>query len=729
MIRRFSIAVLLFVLLGGSLRADEGMWLPLLLRQLGEAQMKQLGMKMSAEDIYSINKGSLKDAIVSFGGGCTGGIVSNQGLLLTNHHCGAGRIQALSTPEQNYLKDGFWAADLSQELPSRGLFVTFIIRIEDVTKAALDGVTKEMGERDRQSKIDKNVDAIRVSASKESYQNVFVRPFYEGNQYFLFVTETYNDVRLVGAPPESIGNFGDDTDNWIWPRHTGDFSVFRIYADKENRPAAYSPDNVPYRPKYVLPVSLSGIKEGDFSLTYGFPGRTAMYLPAAAVDMQVNVLNPIRVGVRDQVLAILDAAMRADAEVKLQYASKQSGVSNAWKKWIGETQGLARVKGLDEKRRMEAEFKRRVAANPAWNTAYGNLLPELERLYGELTPLAASRDYFNESTRQIELFRLASFIDQALRMMETQGAEAAKARSGQLIGAMKNYYQNYRVEIDRQLFERLMAIYFEKVPAEAQAAYAVNLYNKHGRNAAQLTEAVFASTLLSNPGNGLALLESNWEGALKELLEDPALRLYREINEAGAEHILRPASALQEQISPLQRRYMEALMVVFPERKFAPDANGTLRASFGKVSGYKPRDAVYFEPVTYLDGVMEKYKPGDYEFDVPKKLRDLYAAKDYGTYAENGRMPVAFISTSHTTGGNSGSPTFDAYGNLTGLLFDGAWEGVISDYYFSDEINRAIVVDVRYILFVIDKFGGAKHLVDEMQLVRAPAAKGKKRRE
>lgn len=728
MFRKFIVAVALFVLCGATLHADEGMWLPLLLKGLNEAQMKQMGMKMSAEDIYSINRGSLKDAVVSFGGGCTGGIVSNQGLLLTNHHCGHGRIQALSTPEKNFLQDGFWAPDLASELPSAGLFVTFIVRIEEVTKAALEGVTNAMNERERQSQIEKNVEAIRQNASKESYQNAQVRGFYEGNQFYLFITETFNDIRFVGAPPESIGNFGDDTDNWIWPRHTGDFSVFRIYANKDNQPAAYSPDNVPYRPKYVLPISLGGIKEGDFSLTYGFPGRTTLYLPAAAVEMQVEILNPIRIGIRDQILDIMGKAMRADATVKLQYTSKQAGVSNAWKKWIGETQGLRRTGGLDEKRRTEAEFQRRVSANPRWNAAYGNLLPEMGRLYGELTPLAAARDYFNESIRQIEVFRVAGIIEQAGRLYDTQGLEASKARSEQIVGALNNFYKNYRVEIDRQLFEYLIGVYFDNVPETAQAQYAKDYYEKHGGSAAALTATIYSATQLSDPGKTVALLENNWEEALKALRNDPAYLLYKAINEAGTTHLFRPASEIQEKIAPLQRHYMQALLEVFPERKMAPDANSTLRVSYGKVKGYAPRDAVRYEPVTYLSGVMEKYKPGDYEFDVPQKLRDLYAAKDYGPYAENGRMPVCHISTSHTTGGNSGSPTFDAYGNLTGLLFDGAWEGVISDYYYGEDINRAIIVDVRYILFVIDKFGGAGHLVKEMNLVTAASGKAKKKK-
>lgn len=723
--KHLVVGIALVALISTPLRADEGMWLPILLRELNAPQMKKLGMKISAEDIYSINKGSMKDAVVSFGGGCTGGVVSNQGLLLTNHHCGRGRIQALSTPETNYLKDGFWAMNLSQELPSEGLSVTFIVRIDDVTKAALNGVTKSMTAKERQSAVDKNLESIRTQAQKESWQNVFVRSFYEGNQYFLFVTETFNDIRLVGAPPESIGNFGVDTDNWVWPRHTGDFSVFRIYADKNNRPAEYSAENVPYRPRYVLPVSLSGIREGDFSLTFGFPGRTNLYLPAAGVEMQVNVLNPIRVGIRDQILDIMGEAMRADQEVKLQYTSKQAGVSNAWKKWIGETQGLKRVGGLEQKRRMEAEFIRRVNTNPTWKAAYSSLISDMEKAYTELTPLAVSRDYFNETTRQIELFRLASFVDQALRLQEAQGPEAAKKRSAQIIGGMKNYYKNYQVTIDRQLFERLLGIYFEKVPKSAQPKYALELLEAHDGSIAKLAESIFANTQLTDPQKGLALLENNWESALETLSNDPALKLYREINAAGAEHILKPASAMQEQLPTLHRNYMQALMDVFPEKRFAPDANSTMRVSYGQVSGYRPRDAVRYEAVSWLDGVMEKYKPGDYEFDVPEKLRTLYAAKDFGPYAENGRMPVCYITTSHSTGGNSGSPTFDANGNLAGLLFDGSWEGVISDYYFSEEINRSIIVDIRYVLFVIDKFGGAKHLVDEMNLVSS-TPKGKK---
>ncbi len=723
--KHFLAGVVLLVVISTSVRADEGMWLPIFLRELNAPQMKKLGMKISAEDIYSINKGSMKDAVVSFGGGCTGGVVSNQGLLLTNHHCGRGRIQALSTPESNYLKDGFWAMNLSQELPSEGLSVTFIVRIDDVSKAVLDGVAKSMSEKERQSAIDKNLEAVRNQAARESWQNVFVRAFYEGNQYFLFVTETFNDIRLVGAPPESIGNFGVDTDNWMWPRHTGDFSVFRIYADKNNRPAEYAPDNVPYRPRYVLPVSMGGIREGDFSLTFGFPGRTNLYLPAAGVEMQVDVLNPIRVGIRDQILAIMGEAMRADQDVKLQYASKQAGIANAWKKWIGETQGLKRVGGLEQKRRLEAEFTRRVNANPPWKAAYGSLLSDMEKVYADLMPLAVSRDYFNETTRQVELFRLASFVDQALRLQETQGAEAAKKRSAQIIGGMKNYYKNYQASIDRQLFERLLGIYFEKIPQAAQPGYAVELLQAHGGSVARLAETIFANTQFTDPQKGAVLLESNWEAGLETLRDDPALKLYREINAAGAEYILKPASILQEQLPSLHRSYMQALTEVFPEKRFAPDANSTMRVSYGQVSGYRPRDAVRYEAVSWLDGVMEKYKPGDYEFDVPEKLRALYAAKDFGPYGENGRMPVCYITTSHSTGGNSGSPTFDANGNLAGLLFDGSWEGVISDYYFSEEINRSIIVDIRYILFVIDKFGGAKHLVDEMTLVSS-TPKGKK---
>jgi len=731
MMKKILVSAALLVLINLPGRADEGMWLPLLLQQLNEGSMKKLGMKMSAEDIYSINRGSLKDAIVSFGGGCSGGVVSDQGLILTNHHCGRGRIQALSTPEKNYLEHGFWAANQAQELPSQGLSVTFIVRIEDVSTAALAGISPSLSERERQSAIDKNLSSVREKVSKESYQDAFVRAFYEGNQYFLFITETYNDVRLVGAPPESIGNYGQDTDNWMWPRHTGDFSVFRIYADKNNKPAAYAPDNVPYRPKYVLPIAMSGIKEGDFSMVYGFPGRTTLYLPAAAVDMQVNVLNPICTGIRDQILAIMDAAMRADPTVKLQYTSKQAGVSNAWKKWIGETQGLKKSGGLEYKQKMEAEFKARVNANPAWNTAYGHILPEMNRLYAEMTPKAILRDYYNETSRQIELFRLAGLADQALRVYDAQGPEASKGRAKQTISALKNYFDNYQVSIDKQLFETLMGIYFSKIPADLQAEYPQQLLRQHGNSVAQLTQAVFDASRFPYEDKLIALLESDWEAGLQQLRQDPALLLLRAINEAASENIMKPVNELQAQTSALQRLYMKALREVFPERAFAPDANSTLRVSYGSVKGYQSRDAVRYDPMTYLEGVMEKYKPGDYEFDVPAKLRELHDKRDYGQYQDaTGRMPVCFISTSHTTGGNSGSPVFNANGQLTGLLFDGAWEGVVSDYYYGEDINRSIIVDSRYILFIIDKFGGAKHLVDEMILATtaAPQKGGRKKK-
>ncbi len=716
--------VILVAITSSHLSANEGMWLPLFLEQLNEAEMRGLGMKMSAEDIYSINRGSLKDAIVHFGGFCTGEVISDQGLVLTNHHCGLGAIRTHSSLENNYLDQGFWASDRSSELPNAGLFVTFIIRIEDVTEAALSGITDDMVENVRQATIDRNLNAIKAGADKEEYQDVLIRPFFKGNQYFLFVTETYRDVRLVGAPPSSIGKFGADTDNWVWPRHTGDFSLFRIYADRNNRPAAYSPDNVPFRPRHSLPISLDGIEEGDFTLVFGFPGRTNEYLPADAVEMQVDVLNPIRIGIRDKSLAIMDAAMREDPQVRIQYASKQAGLANSWKKWIGERQGIKATGGIEKKKAFEESFTQRINARPAWKKAYGQLLPEFHRLYQTLKPYAESLEYASEiGNRNIELFRLANTFEQFLRIYDNSGIGALESRKDRLIDYLNAFYKDYRPDIDRQIMATLLETYFQEMNIEHLSPIVAEAVTQSGKDYGQLAENVFSQSILAKPDQLLPILNNDLEEGLRIVREDPAYRLARSIIETNQERVMPKYQELEDEIEKHQRTYMKALMEVFPEKRFYPDANSTLRVTYGQVASYSPRDAVQYEPVTYLEGVMEKYQPGDYEFDVPERLRDLYARKDYGPYGDDGRMPVCFIGTNHTTGGNSGSPAIDAYGNLIGLNFDRVWEGTMSDMYYDPSICRNIMVDIRYVLFLIDKMGGARHLVDEMKLVH-PKKKG-----
>lgn len=704
-------------------RAGEGMWLPLLLKQ-NEAEMQRMGMKMSAEDIYSVNKGSLKDAIVRFGGGCTGSVISSGGLVLTNHHCGYGQIQYHSTLEHNYLEDGFRASNLSEELPNPGLTVTFIVRMEDVTARALNGVTESMGERERQSAIDRNINAISEAASRESWQEASVRPFYQGNAYYLFITETYRDIRLVLAPPGAVGKFGADTDNWVWPRHTGDFAIFRIYADKNNRPAAYAADNVPFKPKHFLPISMDGVSTGDFTMVFGFPGRTTQYLPAAAVAQTVDVLNPIRISMRDRSLAVIDQAMRSDPKIKIQYASKQSSIANSWKKWIGENQGLKIANGVAKKQTLEQEFLKRVNAKPQWKLSYGNLLPNLETLYRDIEPYAVSREYINEMAGvNVELMRFANSLRQFVTVYDNNGLEALQQRKAQMKAVFESFYKNYQPEVDQKVFASLIQLYFSKLPVDHLSPFAIEQMNYAGKNAEEFARIVFLKSELTKPGNWAELAEQDPAKVVKMIKEDYAYLLTRNILETAEAKVFRPYNEINDKISLAQRVYMKALMEVFPERRFYPDANSTLRVTYGKVEGYQPRDGIFYQHYTYLDGVMEKYKPGDYEFDVPEKLRKLYDAKDYGPYGDNGRLPVCFLGSNHTTGGNSGSPAIDAYGNLIGLNFDRVWEGTMSDILYSPDICRNIMVDIRYVLFMVDKYAEASHLLKEMKLVHPKTKK------
>lgn len=693
--------VVLFVSITALARADEGMWLPFLLEKLNEKQMKSLGMKISAKDIYNINTGSLKDAIVSFGGFCTGEVISSKGLVLTNHHCGFDAVQNHSTLDHNYIRDGFWAMNNGQELTNPGLYVTFIVRIEDVTKAALNGVTTDMKDSERQATVDQNIRNINSSAKKESYQKAFTRAFFEANQYFLFITETYNDVRLVGAPPAAIGNFGQDTDNWMWPRHTGDFSVFRIYAGKDNKPADYSPDNIPYVPKKSLSISLDGIAEKDFTMVFGFPGKTTEYLPAIAVKQIAEVNDPAKIAVRDKALVILNSFMRKDEKIKIEYAAKYATVSNSWKKWKGEVLGLTRTDALDKKKKYETEFQKRVDANPQWKSQYGNLLSELHSAYTELEPLGLARDYHTEILNRIELFTL---FNKVKYVQQSRGKSDYDNILSKFKDSLNQFYNEYEPIVDKKLFEGLMPMYVSPKVKEVSdfAKWANDLYD---------------NTDLDNGKATLALAQSDPDALLQNLETDKAYGIYKEIIADYNTNILPKLNAVQARINQLQRTYMQAQIEVFKEKAFYPDANSTLRVTYGKVNGYIAKDAVKYDFNSYLDGVMEKYIPGDYEFDVPQKLRDLYTKKDYGVYGKNGRMPVCFIASNHTTGGNSGSPALNASGNLIGLNFDRVWEGTMSDINYDPSICRNIMVDIRYVLFVIDKYAGAGHLIKEMKLV------------
>lgn len=715
--------VLLGVLLVFSIaisKADEGMWLPQLLEVLNEKRMKSLGMKMKASDIYSINKGSLKDAIVSFGGFCTGEVISDKGLVLTNHHCGFSAIQSHSTLDKNYIRDGFWAMNQAEELPNPGLFVTFIVRIDDVTDKVLAGVQPTDEESKRQSQVDKNGKIILDNVVKEKYQRAFIRPFFDGNKYYLFVTETYDDVRLVGAPPSSIGNFGKDTDNWMWPRHTGDFSMFRIYAGKDNKPAPYSPDNIPYKPKKSLTISLSGMNKGDFTMVFGFPGRTTEYLPAEAVSQIMTVNDPAKILVRDKALAVIDKYMRADEAIKIQYASKYASIANAWKKWQGEVLGLSTTNALAKKLNYEKLFTQKLLQQKDLEAEYGTVLPKLTEAYKQIKPYALARDYFLEIMSKVEMFTTINRL-QSLKM-KTGKQDFSDALQKEIVW-LKDFFKDVNTNVDRDLFAAMMELYLSKQEPAYVSAYAKEQYNKH-HDYNKWANEVYSNSIFANKEKLIETLNTQPDKIFVSLSNDEAAILVKEMSALYNSEIAKNLNFIQPQINSLQRSYMKAQMEVFKEKNFYPDANSTLRVAYGNVNGYKSPKGKTYNYYTYLDGVMEKYKPGDYEFDVPEKLQMLYKKKDYGQYGKNGKMPVCFIASNHTTGGNSGSPALDAYGNLVGLNFDRVWEGTMSDVNYDPSICRNIMVDIRYVLFIVDKYAGAGHLVKEMKLV---TVKGKKK--
>ena len=694
-----------------------GMWIPSLLEGMNEKEMKSLGMKMTAKDIYDTNKSSLKDAVPQFNGGCTSEVISPKGLLLTNHHCGYGQIQSHSSTEHDYLANGFWAYKMEDELPNKDLVVTFIVKIEDVTKQVLEGVNTLSNEAEKQKKIQENISALSNSFPKEAWQENKIRTFYDGNQYLLFVTETFKDVRLVGAPPTSIGKFGSDTDNWVWPRHTGDFSLFRIYADKNNRPAAYSKENVPYTPKHFLPVSLDGIAEDDFTLVFGYPGKTNEYLPSVAINQIANELNPAKIEIREQALKVADGFMRKDNAIKIQYASKYAGTANYWKKWQGETLGIKKSNAIAVKKEAEKKFQEKVSKAKK-EKEYGSILNDFEKNYTEIAPYALARDYFNETVqRNTELLSVAYKFYQLEQLYNTKGEQAFTDRKNNLYNGLGDFYKDFSAKVDEKVFEQLIALYVTKVPKQ----FLPNTLNNIDVN--QVTKAIYSGSKLTSYSGSKELLTGDTKTVLENINRDPAFVLVKSMADMYLKEVNPTYEVLNLKITELQRNYMKAQLELSENSRIFPDANSTLRVTYGKVKGYEPKDGVYYNPITYLDGVMEKYIPGDYEFDVSPKLIDLYKNKDFGNYGENGKMPVCFIGTNHTTGGNSGSPALDAKGNLIGLNFDRVWEGTMSDIYYDPSICRNIMVDIRYVLFIIDKYAGAKNLIEELQLVHPKKTK------
>jgi hypothetical protein len=701
-------------------QADEGMWIPMYLGQLNEAEMQAMGMRITAEDIYSINQASLKDAIVIFGGGCTGELVSNEGLLLTNHHCGYGRIQAHSSIENDYLTNGFWAMDKSEELSNPGLSVTFLVRMEEVTNRVLEGLDESMSMEDQSKIIKTNIDSIKVQAIRNTHYKAVVKPFFMGNQYFLFVNEVFTDVRLVGAPPSNIGKFGGDTDNWMWPRHTGDFSVFRIYADKDNKPADYSEDNVPYKPKKHFSISLKGVEEGDFTFIFGYPGTTEEYIPSYNVEMKAKTINPLRIKLREKRIDIFKAAMNKDAGVRIQYSAKESRISNGWKKWIGENRGITRLNVLDKKRANEIAFTNWVNSDPVLKSKYGELLPALEETFKLLTPLSYNSTYIMEAGYGIEIIRYASGFRSLAN--ESKKKETPTEDIEKMVEKLKSsaigYFKNYQSAIDKQVFIAMISDYYKYVNKEDIPIGITEIINKYKGDFEELANEVFDNSIFATEEKINAFLSKYKKSSYKKIEKDLVYRMVISWSDHYRTNIYPDLENLANQSDSLMKLYMKAQMEMQPKKLFYPDANFTLRVSYGNVDGYNPDDAVNYMHYTTLSGIMAKEDPDIYDYVVEDKLKSLYNEKDYGRYGhEDGSMRVCFIATNHTTGGNSGSPVLDADGNLIGINFDRCWEGTMSDIFYDSRQCRNIALDIRYCLFIIDKFAGAGHLVEEMTLL------------
>ena len=717
--RRFLL-LLSIALKISALTAGEGMWIPMLLTS-NEAEMKAMGMRISAEDIYSINQGSLKDAIVQFGRGCTASLISSQGLILTNHHCGYGEIQKHSSLQNDYLTDGFWAGSLKEELPNPGLTATLLVKMEDVTDAVLQGITPDMNETRRAEIIRNNSRKLLEEARKASNLDISIRPFYHGNQYIMMYNMVFRDVRLVGAPPSNIGKFGGDTDNWMWPRHTGDFSLFRIYVNAKGEPAEYHPDNIPYQPVKWLPISLKGVEEGDFTFVFGYPGRTSQYLPAAAVMLITEVSNPQRVMLRGTRLEIFKHYSQNDPLVRIQYAVKDARVANAWKKMAGETKGIRRLNGIERKQELERQFLEWASATPELQALYGGIVDAFNQHYRQLEPLTLASDYLSEAGMGIEILQFAArFIPLAEEAGKAKPDTARiAALKKTLVAAANDFFKDYHQPIDREVATALLSYYLKNQPADFRPDFLGQINSRFKGNLDDYVKHLFGRSIFASQSQTTQWISNFGPKSLKKLEKDPAFQAassMRKFNNQQIEPAMRP---LQQANDSLMRLFISGLMKMQSDRRFYPDANSTLRVTYGKVEGYQPADAITYHYFTTLEGILEKENPDIEDYFVDPRLKTLHQNSDFGPYAApDGRMRVAFTASNHTTGGNSGSPVLDANGYLVGLNFDRCWEGTMSDLMYDPAMSRNISADIRYVLFIVDKFAGATHLINEMTLLR-----------
>ena len=738
--KRLLPAFVLILIVRLSLYGEEGMWIPILMEKMNIKHMQEMGLKLSAEEIYSINHSSLKDAVVQFGGGCTGGIVSPDGLILTNHHCGLGTIQRHSTVEHDYLRNGFWAQSHEEELVNPGLTVTLLVRMEDITDKVLKGVAENMNQLQRSRIIKQNMEALEKEAVNGTHYEARIRPFYYGNQYYLFVNEVFRDVRLVGAPPSAIGQFGGDTDNWMWPRHGGDFALFRIYANKENEPADYSKENVPYKPKNFLPVSLKGYKKGDFTFIFGYPGSTREYLTSYGVDLIANKENPVRIGLRQKRLDIMNKAMKADNKVRIQYTSKHQGIANGWKKMIGETRGINRLDAVKKKQEFERKFQVWADSVCSWQLTVGSrditlenekletrseerytkLLSSFEKTYSKYLPVDMASVYLTEAGMAIEILRFAGNFRELVRISkikETKDKEVSKLLDN-LKKAAKTFYKDYQPEIDRQVMKEMLPEMKQKMGRDYLPSGFIAIEKNYGDDFIAFTNDLFNKSILTDSIKLNGFLKKYSKTDYRKLEKDPAYQLAFTIYLKNEQDVAPLVLKFTGAIDSLQRIYMAGQMEMLKEKQFYADANSTIRISFGKIDDYQPSDGVQYNYYTTSRGVLEKEDSTIYDYAVDPKLKELFLKKDFGRYSDkDGTLHLAFTASNHTTGGNSGSPILDGNGYLIGINFDRNWEGTMSDLIYDPDQCRNIALDIRYCLFIMDKFAGANNIIKELRII------------
>jgi len=712
----FSILLLFAAVVSQKLHADEGMWLPMFIEKLNYADMKKMGLSLTAEQIYSVNNSSLKDAIVQFGGGCTAELISSQGLIITNHHCGYGSIQSHSTVEHDYLTNGFWAKNKSEELKNDGLTVTFLVKMEDVTEKVLSVVNSKMTEKERNDKINEHIKKITEEAKKESSFHTVIKSFFDGNEYYMFYYQIYKDVRLVGAPPSSIGKFGADTDNWMWPRHTGDFSLFRIYTAPDGKPAEYSKDNIPMVPKHYFPVSIAPVKNGDFTMILGYPGNTDRFLTSYGVKLSLDIYNPSIVKIREKKLELLKQDMDANSAIRIKYASKYAGIANYWKYFIGQSKGLKRLNVYNKKKQIEDAFKVWVNADKERKSKYDSALIHIETAYNEIAKTLLAKIYYQEAIfRGADIITFAKQYEKLYDLLTAK--EQDKAKINETVTKLRNLnpklFKDYNASTDKKLLSALFEMFYLDVPKDMQPVMMKEIASRYKNDFNKYADFVFSKSIFGEENKLIKFLD---KPSAKLLKKDPAFiamqtffKKYKEINDKGA-----AASLL---LNKGNRIFVAGLREMYPDMKFYPNANSTMRLTYGKVMDYSAADAVHFNYYTTLDGVMEKEDPNNWEFVVPAKLKELYINKDYGKYGENGVMKTCFITNNDITGGNSGSPVLNGKGEMIGLAFDGNWEAMSGNIAFEPDLQRCINVDMRYVLFIIDKFAGASNLINEMTII------------